>query len=40
MHGVPIIGGGFTGVRAAGVPAAGDTDLPVTLATHVHLSGW
>jgi NADH:quinone reductase (non-electrogenic) len=35
MNGVLIIGGGFAGVwaAAAGVLAAGDTDLPVTLVT-------
>ncbi len=33
MHGVLIIGGGFAGVwsAAAGVLAAGATDLPITL---------
>ena len=33
MHGILIIGGGFAGVwsAAAGVVAAGDTDLPVRL---------
>jgi NADH:quinone reductase (non-electrogenic) len=38
MNGVLVIGGGFAGVwsAAAGVLAAGDTDLPVTLVSQGH----